>query len=270
MFSIVIPGYNSSLYIKESINNVLKQSYKKFEFIIIDDGSTDNSIDIIKSYKDKRIKLISNCHNYIESLNRGIQASKGEYIARMDADDIMLPQRLKIQYDFLKQNPNIFICGSWAESFGKETKIVQTHVEHESIIGSMLLYNPIINPSTMMRRIVFNNNLGMLYKEGYPRAEDYKLWTDFASKGFHFANIPKVLLKYRLSDTQITSNKKIEMANSTFKIQKEYARTIIFKIIEKEEKLTHFINELIKLTNDDIISFNQTLKIILNLSFKEL
>ena len=97
MFSIVIPGYNSSLYIKESINNVLKQSYKKFEFIIIDDGSTDNSIDIIKSYKDKRIKLISNCHNYIESLNRGIQASKGEYIARMDADDIMLPQRLKTQ-----------------------------------------------------------------------------------------------------------------------------------------------------------------------------
>ena len=79
MFSIVIPGYNSSLYIKESINNVLKQSYKKFEFIIIDDGSTDNSIDIIKSYKDKRIKLISNCHNYIESLNREIQATKEEY-----------------------------------------------------------------------------------------------------------------------------------------------------------------------------------------------
>ena len=97
MFSIVIPGYNSSLYIKESINNVLKQSYKKFEFIIIDDGSTDNSIDITKSYKDKRIKLISNCHNYIESLNREIQASKEEYIAQIDADYIMLPQRLKTQ-----------------------------------------------------------------------------------------------------------------------------------------------------------------------------
>ena len=97
MFSIVIPGYNSSLYIIESINNVLKQSYKKFEFIIIDDGSTDNSIDIIKSYKDKRIKLISNCHNYIESLNREIQAPKEEYIAQIDADYIMLPQRLKTQ-----------------------------------------------------------------------------------------------------------------------------------------------------------------------------
>ena len=89
--------YNGAKYLDEQIQSLIEQKNVQVDILVRDDGSTDNSIDIIKSYKDKRIKLISNCHNYIESLNREIQASKEEYIAQIDADYIMLPQRLKTQ-----------------------------------------------------------------------------------------------------------------------------------------------------------------------------
>ena len=94
---ILMATYNGAKYLDEQIQSLIEQKNVQVDILVRDDGSTDNSIDIIKSYKDKRIKLISNCHNYIESLNREIQASKEEYIAQIDADYIMLPQRLKTQ-----------------------------------------------------------------------------------------------------------------------------------------------------------------------------
>ncbi|MDD4353774.1 MAG: glycosyltransferase family A protein, partial [Candidatus Nanoarchaeia archaeon] len=116
--SVIMSAYNTERYIAEAIESILNQTFKDFEFIIIDDGSTDDSLKIIKRYvkKDRRIKLIHNKKNIglTKSLNKGLKIAKGQYIARMDADDISLPQRFQIQYDFLEKNKDIFLIGTTA------------------------------------------------------------------------------------------------------------------------------------------------------------
>ena len=108
--SIVMPMYNSANYIQNSIQSILSQTFRDFELLIIDDGSVDNSIELVCKISDSRIKLHQNKHDFIGSLNLGLNLSGGKYIARMDSDDIMHPDRLKIQYAFMEENPEIDIC----------------------------------------------------------------------------------------------------------------------------------------------------------------
>ncbi len=117
MVSIIMPVYNSSGYLSDAIESILSQTYSDFEFIIIDDASTDNSIEIIYSYHDPRIVLLKNDINLgvTHSLNKGIKHARGKYIARMDADDIALPQRIELQVDFLEKNPEFILVGSFFE-----------------------------------------------------------------------------------------------------------------------------------------------------------
>lgn len=109
--SVCMPVYNREDYINECIDSILHQSFQNFEIIIVDDGSTDNTCAIIKSYQDSRIKLVKNRHNYIESTNLLFELAQGKYIARIDSDDIMLPKRLETQYFFLEEHPDIDILG---------------------------------------------------------------------------------------------------------------------------------------------------------------
>ena len=115
VISIVMPTYNTPLeYLKESVESVLKQTFADFELLVVDDGSTEmQGVEWIQTLKDRRVRLIRCPHDFIDSLNRGIAESKGRYIARMDADDLMLPNRLQVQYDFMEEHPEIDICGSW-------------------------------------------------------------------------------------------------------------------------------------------------------------
>jgi len=251
--SIIIPVYNAGEYLPECLDSIIKQIFPDFELLIIDDGSTDNSIDIIKSFPDRRIRLIMNKHDFIGSLNLGLNEAKGKYIARMDADDIMLSHRLQTQYDFMETNPDIDICGSYAESFGELKDIIQRPVKQTDIVSSMLLSNPIIHPSVMIRRSILRQS-GCLYQYGYACAEDYKLWTDLALKGFKFANIPEPLLLYRISPQQVTQVFQNDMVVSSLKIGLEYAEAVMEQLVEKEERYGNLFNALIELFNDELIS----------------
>ncbi|GHU87769.1 hypothetical protein FACS1894155_01340 [Bacteroidia bacterium] len=261
--SIVIPVYNVPTgYLQEAMDSILDQTFVDFELIIVDDGSTDDSISIIKSYNDNRIRLIQNNHDFIGSLNIGMTAARGKYIVRMDADDIMLPHRLQVQYEFMEKHPKIAVCGSWIEKFGNDERIVQLPGEHEQIVTSMLSSNPMAHPSVMIRKNVFEQ-LGMeLYKREYPCAEDYKLWTDLALKGCHFANIPEVLLKYRCSEHQVTHTKWNTMLQSTQKIQAEYAEEIMEQIVSQEQRYMDLFNSLIDLSNEGLLHLNGLLNIV--------
>ncbi len=261
--SIIMPVYNvKTEYLRDSIISVLNQTFENYEFLIIDDGSTDNCIDITKAYSDKRIRIISNHHDFIDSLNKGLKSAMGKYIVRMDADDIMLYNRLQVQYDFMESHPEIDICGSWAETFGESQGIIRTYTEHKQIVSSMLLYNPMIHPSIMMRRKVWEVTGKNLYPYGYPCAEDYKLWTNLADKGFCFANIPEVLLKYRRSGEQVTSRKYKEMLHSTLNIRLEYSQQVMEKITGDEELYTEFFNQLIELYNNELVDIENLSNII--------
>ena len=131
--SVVMSTSNAKVYIAESVESVLKQSFSDFELIVISDSSTDNNIkSIINSYHDKRIRLIDNDHDYIQSLNSGIRASKGKYIALMNAGDIMHADRLKIQYSIMEEFPDITVCSRTAV-FGIHLKFVWKSVKNHTI-----------------------------------------------------------------------------------------------------------------------------------------
>jgi len=266
IISIVMPTYNTSLeYLNESVESVMKQTFGDFELLVIDDGSTETQgVEWLKTLKDQRIILIQNNHDFIESLNRGIAESQGKYIVRMDADDIMMPNRLQVQYDFMEEHPEIDVCGSWMETFGNKNDTIRVHTEHKEITASLLLYNTMVHPTIMLRKASVCNNKTSLYKKGYNSAEDYKLWTDLAMEGLRFANIPEILLKYRCSENQVTNIRQKEMISSSQKIRLEYAEVIIEMLVEGKKQYESFFNELIDLYNNQFISVSTFLRTIYN------
>lgn len=202
--SVVMSVYNGEKYLGEAIESILNQTFKDFEFIIINDGSTDKSLEIIKSYKDERIVIIDQKNmGLAKALNNGIKIAKGKYIARMDADDISMPNRLEIQYDFMERHPECVAVGSNAEVIDMDGNYVFTsnlETEWEKIkqkLPQMLFFHS----STMYRKSAFEKVGG--YPEIY-RIEDVIFFNKLAKIG-ELRNISDVLIKYRLVPTAVTT-----------------------------------------------------------------
>ncbi len=221
-----MPVYNSQKYIRESIESIICQSFVDFECIVIDDGSTDDTVDIITSYKDKRITIFKNKHNFINSLNLGLRKSKGIYIARMDADDIMHPDRLRTQYNIMEMNSNVAVCSTWMTQFG--VNIPENSVIHsfDGFVKKPLLAflqgNYIFHPTVMMRKSFLDEH--HLVYQNYPYAEDYKLWTEIAKNKGVFYVESQPLLRYRISDSQVSYQKR--------KMQIKTSEKILYEIIQ--------------------------------------
>lgn len=212
--SIILPSYNSAPYLKEALESVFRQSYGDFELIVINDGSTDNTADILKGFSDSRLRLISNTANLgiVESLNEGLKIAKGDYIARFDADDLMLPERLKEQGEFLDKHPEIIVVGSWAETIDHSGQPLGNYdyppLDDRAIRRRLLKHNPFIHSSTMLRREPLLSCGG--YRKAFQHIEDYELWTRLLRLGAG-ANIPERLIKYRLNQGGITKRKNMIM-----------------------------------------------------------
>ncbi|MDO8424096.1 MAG: glycosyltransferase [bacterium] len=207
--SVIMPVLNGEKYLREAIESILGQSFDDFEFIIINDGSVDKTEEIIRSYKDARIVYIKNDKNLglSRSFNIGINATKGLYIARMDADDISLPDRFKKQMEFLKTHPDIEIVGGKALLINKAGKKIgklnkpETHVE---IKWQSLFSTPLIHPTVMARATVLKDNL---YDETLYNSEDYELWSRLIFQaGVKLANLPEPVLKYRVYPESFTQS----------------------------------------------------------------
>lgn len=206
--SVVIPVYNVEKYVRQAIKSVLDQTFKDFEIVIIDDGSTDHTLKVIKSFKDKRIKVFKNPKNLglVESINKGINESRGEYIARFDGDDICERERFKKQVEFLDNNPDYVIVGSQeqqinpkGEKLPSQYKVPQTDQEIRRI---QYLWNFMIHPTVMMRKDVVVNVGGYrkFFKGG---AEEYDLWLRMLRFG-KFYNLKEKLIKKRIHPTAFT------------------------------------------------------------------
>ncbi|SMN02237.1 Putative N-acetylgalactosaminyl-diphosphoundecaprenol glucuronosyltransferase [uncultured Candidatus Thioglobus sp.] len=211
--SVIMPVYNGEKYLKEAINSILNQTFTDFEFIIINDGSTDNTGNIILSYDDERIIYIKNQENLkiSKTLNKGIELAKGEYIARMDADDICFPKRLEKQISFMQKNPKVDVCSSWLKIFGYRRRTWRLFLTHDEIKAFLLFGPALIHPGVLGKRAFFTN---LKYRDKFAGAEDYELWVRGVDK-YTYANIPQVLFKYRLhhSTTDDIPNAN-ELANS--------------------------------------------------------
>lgn len=163
--TVLMPVFNCELYIKDAVDSILNQTYNNFEFLIIDDASTDETVSIIKAYTDSRIKLIEKPINtgLTNSLNQGLKLAKGKYIARMDGDDISLPERFEKQITFLEKNPEVVLCGSWFNVIGSEL-VIKTPENYEDIKLALLKGNCIAHPSVMMRnKFLINFLLFMMF-----------------------------------------------------------------------------------------------------------
>lgn len=205
--SVCMPVYNASRYLRECIDSILAQTFTDFELLIVDDGSTDDSKDIVRSYNDRRIRLIYNRHNYIESLNILLREARGKYIARMDADDKMRLDRLHVQYNYMENNSRIDILGAGLQCFGDDNTLYPPRCIGE--VGYMELMEccGLYHPTAFIRKKSIDAE-DIRYRKQYVYAEDYAFWAEAVEKGLVIVNIKDILLDYRLSSSQITFTKK--------------------------------------------------------------
>ncbi|GIV33728.1 MAG: hypothetical protein KatS3mg031_1263 [Chitinophagales bacterium] len=213
-----MPVYNAAAYVAEAVQSILDQTFSDFELLIIDDGSTDPSLQVIQAFNDSRIRLIRNETNLklIATLNKGLEHARGKYIARMDADDVSTPERLAVQVAFMEKNPEVGVCGSWFETFGNGKKIVR-YPEKDADIRLMLLYQtPFCHPAVLFRKALFDQYHTRFNPE-FVHAEDYEVWVRLADKT-RFANIPRVLLRYRIHPGSVSSTHTFVQQRNTLSI----------------------------------------------------
>ena len=205
--TVLMPVYNGEPYLASAVESILGQSFADFEFLIIDDGSTDRSCEIVRGYADPRIRLLRNSSNrgVIATLNRGLEEAHGEYLARMDADDISLPDRLAQQVAFLDAHPEVGVLGSAIELMdaqGAPGILVRFPASHNLIRWALAFYSPIAHPSAMMRTEIAASLGG--YRSEARHCEDYDLWWR-ATRVTALANLETVLLRVRKHDVNVTS-----------------------------------------------------------------
>jgi glycosyltransferase involved in cell wall biosynthesis len=208
--SVILPVYNGEEYLAEAIESILKQTFRDFELIIIDDGSQDKSAEVVRRFNDPRIRFIEQSnHGLAATLNIGISMAKGEYIARQDQDDVSLPQRLKRQSDFLDGHKDYGLVGSWADiRKGREQKIrayFKPPRQDVLLRFDLIFGNPFVHSSVMVRKSVFDS-VG-LYSVDRVRQppEDYELWSRVA-RCCKLSNLPDSLLVYREVPTSMTKS----------------------------------------------------------------
>ncbi|MEX1248244.1 MAG: glycosyltransferase [Anaerolineales bacterium] len=202
--TVLMAVRNGMPYLAGAIDSVLRQTFDEFEFVIIEDASTDDSRKVLNSYSDKRLRLVFNRKQLglSRSLNKGLDIASGQYIARMDHDDISLPRRLKTQYSFMEEHPDIDVLGCWAKTIGGKPEQTWKYPERDEDIRSEFIFNSsVVHSSVMLRRSTFER-LQLRYDEKVVRAQDYELWTR-ASPRVRFANLQSVLLRYRLHSHQV-------------------------------------------------------------------
>lgn len=235
--SILMVFYNAEQYLKESLESIMRQSFRDYELLLVNDGSTDTSVQIINGFKDERIRLIHNSHDFINSLNLGLEKACGKYIARMDADDIMHPDRLLVQYSLMEDRADIDFCSSWCTFFAEKTRKPLQYSEHagevKSPLVSLLHKNVFIHPCMMFRtEFIRKNNLRY---QDYTHAEDYKMWAEAANLGANFYIEPQSLLNYRCHKEQVSTAYREEQVKSSVRIKEEIMEYLL-PYIPKELK----------------------------------
>jgi glycosyltransferase involved in cell wall biosynthesis len=223
--SIVMPTHNASATLDEAVCSILDQTWQDFEFIIVDDGSSDDTLPKLERYArlDSRVKLYcQRKEGMIAALNRGCRQARGDYIGRMDADDISLPRRIERQQEFLENRPEIGIVGTWANRMDENGSIIGEWcpspnpriLKWEHFFGCC-----VIHPTVLMRREILKKL--EFYKADAVNAEDRDLWLR-ASAITEFANIPEILLKYRVWNKSTSKRLRQEYVDNAIKLGVSY------------------------------------------------
>lgn len=235
-----MPVYNGERYLREAVESILGQTWSDFEFLVVDDGSTDASAAIVESYADERIRLVRNGRNLglIAALNKGLETARGRYVARMDADDVSLPRRLERQVAYMERNPEVCVAGSYCRVIDETGRSIRTFVpEPRGFLLSFRMHveglTPVYHPTVMFRTGPIREQGG--YSPDFPHAEDGALWFRLNAAGRSFANIPEVLVLYRSHGGQITQTRSDEQIHSHARAYARFLSSFLAEPIEAAE-----------------------------------
>lgn len=259
--SVAMPVYNGQKYLAEAVQSILNQTFGDFEFLIIDDGSTDESREILRAFaaRDSRIKLIErNNQGFSNTINEIATLATGRWFARMDQDDIALPNRFERQIHWLTQE-SADICGAWIECFGSGPAEIRKHPIGDQEIKYGLLFGSVLAHPTVMMKTQLIQKLN--YSPSWDRAEDYELWVRAALAGVKMTNVPEILLRYRIHPTQISSASNAQQKKLTQLVRRFYWKhsdlvcNINNDLVEELLKLYESFPSLINMDKVDALIF---------------
>lgn len=234
------------VFVKQSIESILFQDYSDFEFLIYNDNPSDIVLDsLIQKYvaQDSRVIYNRNSQNIglAATLNQGILAAKGEFIARMDADDISMPERLSRQLDYMNSHPEIVVLGSWARVIDERNTVISKlkfKSSYNHIFVASLFFSYLVHPSVMIRRKYMLEHK-LFYDENFPCSQDYDLWTRILLNSGKMTNLPIFLLDYRISAQQISTRKREMQIKLTKDVCKQFIEKVLNVNLSDEQLKIH-------------------------------
>ena len=234
ILSILMPVYKTASYLQEAIDSMLAQSFSDFELIVLNDCSPDNADEILDRYDDPRIVRYKGNRNQglANVLNVGMDMARGRYIARMDSDDISLPERLETQVNYLETHPDVDLCSCGMKLFGAKDGSWIRESDPEMVRITALFYSPILHASSVWRKEAFERHRLRFRQEMVP-AEDYDLWCRALAKGLRMINIPECLYLYRIRPDQATENTE-KTSNKEMEVRKDFLRSVYPSVTEVE------------------------------------
>jgi glycosyltransferase involved in cell wall biosynthesis len=265
MISVIMPVYNGAAFLRETMDTVLQQTCTDFEFIIVNDGSTDTTAEIIQNYDDERIVFINLARNcgVCTARNMAIDMARGKYIAFCDADDLYDSHRLQVQREFLETHPKVDICGSDFILFEQRQEILIQHPRTDAEIKAHFFFsNCMGQPSIMGKTSVFQQHR---YNPELVASEDYDLWARMATAGVVFANVPRALVRYRLHPGQASKTKSRLLSQTSTQVCLRYTLDFLncdlIRNIEDAKSLTlgdfrKFITELANVCSEKQCDMN--------------
>lgn len=262
--SVVFAVYNRAGYVTECIDSIFAQTLQDFEIIAADDCSEDNTLEVLRSIaaKDSRVKVLSNPrHRFIETLNVAMSMASGEYIARIDSDDTMLPKRLQRQVECMDADPTVAVCCSWYDTFG------DCHAKGNHISGRiirpyyrLLMGNFLANPTSMIRKSFLDEH-HLCYQEENIYSEDYKLWTDITRLGGAIYVIPEILTRYRIHEGQLSRKYAQIQEESAFKAQMDALNDIVEKLSREDVYIEPLFEQLASFNERGLLSTEAIVRI---------
>lgn len=260
LVTIIIPAYNTGKYLEDCLSSVCKQTYKNIEIIVVNDGSSDNSGEIIDNYSRRHtnISVVTNkkpSGSGEVASNGGIKLAKGKYIAIMDSDDISLPNRIEKEVDFLEKHLDYFLVSTSAEVIdenGLRINFLDVGMGYKSLFKKMYLSNSIINSSVMFRRFEIDNEF---YKIKYPFYNDYYSWFFYLDKGKKFHTLKDRLVKYRISLSSSTRKNLKRNFKISFLIKKDFLKSKRFKLSVFDKAIVLLQELVITLLPANLIDF---------------
>jgi len=233
LVSILMPVYKTAAFLKEAVDSILTQSFTDFELIVLNDCSPDNADEILDAYTDPRIVRYKGEKNVGLSnvLNVGIEMARGKFIARMDSDDLSMPDRLRVQVDYLEVHPEVDLVSVGMRLFGAKEGVWVREQNPEKVKINALFHSPVLHASSMWRKDRFDEKALRFRQEMVP-AEDYDLWVRALVKGLTLVNLPVVLYQYRIHPNQATTQADKTSAKCR-DVQQQYLRDALPALSEK-------------------------------------